>query len=399
MNPKLSIIVPVYNVEKYLAKCLESLLDQTFSDFEIICINDGSTDHSLEILKDFEKKDNRIKIISQQNEGLGAARNVGIRNSTGKYLGFIDSDDFADKTLFEKAINSAERNDSDIVIFNVYLYYTDSCFKTVFRDTDFYSLLEKEGYFSGIEHTRIINSIGVWDKIYKREFLLNNDIYNPEKRIYEDVLFTIKAIAKANRISVISEPLIYYRKNTGVSIVDKEVVLDYYKFDFLKNLRESKEYLSSIGLYTHFQKDFLFFQSMGFLFHQKNMQSMKSYIQFEKELNKILDSSDYEILKTFGFSEAHKDIEQYIKRIKNKKYFKQFISHKLKQLYTIDPLYISFRFPKSLKIHKFKRFGYTKNLLNENTKRIYEELSRLNYQIDMLRKDIKMENNNDKRTN
>lgn len=384
MNPQLSIIVPVYNVERYLRKCLESLLNQTFSDFEVICVNDGSTDGSLKILEEFEEKDYRIKVISQQNAGLGATRNVGIRESKGKYLGFIDSDDFADATLFEKAVKSAEENNSDVVIFNAYLYFTDSCYKTVFRDTEFYSRLEKEGYFSAVEHTKIINSIGVWDKLYRRDFIINNDIFNPEKRIYEDVVFTIKTLSMAKRISVIAEPLIYYRKNTGTSIVDKEIFTDYYKFDFLNNLKESKEFLSNIGLYTYFQKDFLFFQSQGILFHQNNMQTKKSYIQFEKSLYEILDFSDFEILQTFEVSGVHRGIKKYIEHIKCRKFFLQYFLFKFKRLSSVDPWYISVRLPKTTKIFKFKRLGYNKATRNENQKRIVEELCRMNHEIELL---------------
>ncbi len=388
MNPELSIVVPVYNVDKYLTKCLESLINQTFENFEVICINDGSTDKSLEILNEFQKKDNRIKVFSQLNSGLGAARNAGMNKARGKYIGFIDSDDFADSTLFEKAIKSAKENDSDVVIFNVYLYYTDSCYKKVFRDTEFYSLLEKEGYFAGVEHARIINSIGVWDKLYRREFLTKKEIFNPENRIYEDVVFTIKAISLAKRISVISEPLIYYRKNTGVSIVDKEIINDYYKFDFLKNLKESKDFLKSIGLYTHFQRDFLFFQSMGLLFHQKNMQSKKNYLAFEKELSNILEPSDYEILRTFGFSEAHRGSERYFNRIKKKRFYTQLVCFKLRGLYSIDARHFSFRFPRTTKTFQIRRLGYYRAIRDDNQKRIGDELSRLNYNVETLIKEL-----------
>ena len=392
MSPLISIIVPVYNVEKYLSKCLDSLLRQTISDCEIICVNDGSTDRSLDILQDYAMRDDRITIISQENAGLGAARNAGIRAARGTYLGFIDSDDFADCSLFEKAVNCAEKNKSDVVIFNAYLYFTDSCRKTVFRDAEFYRLLEEEEYFTAVEHPKIINSIGVWDKIYRKDFILSNGIMNPESRIYEDVLFTVKALTMAKRISVISEPLIYYRKNTGTSIVDKEVVTDYYKFDFLKNLRESKEFLTSMGLYSHFQKDFLYFQSIGIMFHQNNMQTKGSYIEFEKILSEILDDSDYDILKAFELDGVHNGIQKYMYRLKHKRFLLQYCICKLKRLYKIDPWHISFRFPRMARYFKIKRIGFNKTVQNEYLKNIVYELVRLNTEITSLPKQQKVAN-------
>lgn len=116
---KLSIIVPVYNVEKYLPKCLESLIKQTLKDIEIICVNDGSMDNSLAILKEFASKDSRIKIIDNQHQGVAKTRNTGIEQSTGEYIGFVDSDDYIDIDFFEKLYNSATKSNSDIAIASI----------------------------------------------------------------------------------------------------------------------------------------------------------------------------------------------------------------------------------------------------------------------------------------
>ena len=110
---KVSVIVPVYNVEKYLSRCLESLINQSLKDIEIICINDGSTDNSLQILKQFAYKDNRIKIINQTNSGQSVARNKGLAIASGKYIGFVDSDDWIDNDYYEKMFETIERTNSD----------------------------------------------------------------------------------------------------------------------------------------------------------------------------------------------------------------------------------------------------------------------------------------------
>ena len=121
-NPKISVIIPVYNTETYLLECLDSIVNQTLKDIEIICVNDGSTDNSLSILKEYASKDNRIKIIDKENEGQGYSRKVGLDNSTGKYILFCDSDDYySELTAFEELYNYIEKVEVDVVIFSCIL--------------------------------------------------------------------------------------------------------------------------------------------------------------------------------------------------------------------------------------------------------------------------------------
>ena len=116
-NPKISVIIPVYNVEDYLEECLDSIINQTFKDLEIICINDGSQDNSLNILEEYAEKDNRIKIITTKNQGLSAARNRGLENITGDYVYFIDSDDYLELTAFEELYAVSEEKSLDLIHF------------------------------------------------------------------------------------------------------------------------------------------------------------------------------------------------------------------------------------------------------------------------------------------
>ena len=119
---KVSIIIPVYNVEQYLPKCLDSIINQTLKDIEIICINDGSTDNSLSILKEYASKDDRMIIIDKENKGQGIARNLGIKKAKGKYIGFVDPDDWVDIQMFEKMYNQAQKLNSEIVICDLVKY-------------------------------------------------------------------------------------------------------------------------------------------------------------------------------------------------------------------------------------------------------------------------------------
>lgn len=195
---KLSIIVPVYNVEKYLPKCLESLIKQTMKDIEIICVNDGSMDNSLAILKEFASKDSRIRIIDNQHQGVAKTRNTGIEQSTGEYIGFVDSDDYIDLDFFEKLYNSATKSNSDIAIasilkhkkfFNIYnAKYTKE--ETAITIQDKIKLCEDKKHFF----------FYAWNKIYHSGFIKENNIKFSEGQIYEDVMFAIKALYYSNKI-------------------------------------------------------------------------------------------------------------------------------------------------------------------------------------------------------
>ena len=122
--PKVSIVVPIYNVEKYLRECLDSIVNQTLKDIEIICVNDGSTDSCPQILEEFSKKDNRIKVINKANSGYGASMNIGLAAATGEYIGIVESDDFVKTNMFEDLYNLAKENDADVVKSDWFYYWT-----------------------------------------------------------------------------------------------------------------------------------------------------------------------------------------------------------------------------------------------------------------------------------
>ena len=115
-TPLVSVLIPVYNVEKYLSRCLDSLINQTLTDIEIICVNDGSTDGSLKILKQYQEKDNRIVIVDKKNGGLPSARNAGLDRARGQYVGFVDSDDYVEPSMFETLYKTAKKKNSEVVI-------------------------------------------------------------------------------------------------------------------------------------------------------------------------------------------------------------------------------------------------------------------------------------------
>ena len=167
--PKVSIIVPVYNVENYIAECLNSLINQTLKDIEIICVDDCGQDNSMKIVEDFAKKDKRIKIVAhKENQGLGEARNTGIKNATSEYIGFLDSDDFVDLDYYKTLYNTAIKDDFDIVSSNV-IY----CYSKYNKKEEFISYWQKKKYKDIIEFkNNLIRSCSCWNRIYKKSLIV-----------------------------------------------------------------------------------------------------------------------------------------------------------------------------------------------------------------------------------
>lgn len=204
---KVSVIVPIYNVEKYLSECLESICNQTLKDIEIICVNDGSTDNSLKILEEFVKKDNRVVIFSQPNGGLSAARNSGLKIANGEYIAFVDSDDYIQPDFLEKLYLNALRTKSDIVAGGV-IYLEDGKFnnknyinKVTFR-------LGKD-YITSIEDKyNFMSSVVVWNKLYKNDLINRAQLKFVEGCRFEDTYWTFLASAFADKISF--EPSVNY---------------------------------------------------------------------------------------------------------------------------------------------------------------------------------------------
>ena len=206
---KLTIIVPVYNSELYLKKCLNSLLNQTLKDMEIICVNDGSTDGSLDILKSFAQKDSRIKIIDKKNEGQSVARNIAIEQASGEYLGFVDSDDWVDLDYFEKLYNAAKKYDCDIACAGY-----KKCKKFVKPVKKKYKKYEVyKDINSKVKADNIPRHNYIWNKIYKRESWLNAGIKFPEGRVYEDIAILIKILYYTGDLVTVPNTYYYYREH------------------------------------------------------------------------------------------------------------------------------------------------------------------------------------------
>ena len=212
ISPYVSIVVPIYNVEKYVYECMESLVNQTLGNIEIICIDDGSTDGSAEIVKKFADTDKRIRIISQNNMGVSSARNIGLKKAKGEYIHFLDSDDYMNKDAYEKLFNIAKREQTDIIYFGTTAFFENR--KIEEENSDKKTLYIRKGEYpraiSGIEllglflqnQDYIVNT-GL--QFIRRDFLIDNELLFYNGIIHEDNLFTFKTIVRAKSSLCIKE--------------------------------------------------------------------------------------------------------------------------------------------------------------------------------------------------
>ena len=231
-RPLISIIVPVFNAEKYIAQCLDSILNQTYKYLEILCINDGSGDNSINILNQYKNRDSRIVIIDKQNEGISATRNIGLKKAKGEYLMFVDADDWLDPYACEKALMTLDKNKADIVMWSyVSEYGLSNAPKRIFPDNCIFErgdvLNKLHRRFIGIvgeelKHPELADAISpVWGKLYKRDIIIQSDakfIDLAEIGTCEDGMFNLVTFFYANKVVYLNQCLYHYRRNNASSV-------------------------------------------------------------------------------------------------------------------------------------------------------------------------------------
>lgn len=279
---KFSVIITMYNVESYIARCLESIINQTYSNIEILVVDDGSSDNSLEVVNRY-KTDSRLKVITKENGGVSTTRNVGIANATGEYIMFVDGDDYIDERTFEILAKKLSEHPYDIICFN-YVVINNGNSKVV-----------KATVNQSIEIVReyIIGQPSPWAKIIKRKLFIDNKITFPEGRIYEDLAVIPSLALYTSSICFIEDSLYYYyiRKGSIMHITefnenrdDKFFSVNYLidafrKHNCFENYKNELEYV--------YLKNLLIVYSTEILIYDKAI--------YEKRLNKVIG----ELLKQF----------------------------------------------------------------------------------------------------
>lgn len=279
----ISVIVPAYNAEKYLKACLESLVNQTKKDIEIIAINDGSKDNTLEILNEYKNKNpNLIKVISQENQGLSVTRNVGIKNSTGKYVMFVDSDDEIYSELLEKLWNKIQEYSFDVVAFDVDLIYPDKTVTIKSGITENIQSLNKNdrnAYFTDM-YCMACN------KIYKREIFDDDNMLFVPKTWFEDVLFLHKLIPNLNSVGYIDySGYKYYQRENSITYTYSDKLID------INNVMENiLEYYKQNKFYNEYEAEleymyvrYMFATYIKRLAKSKNKRKFDEGVEFAKK--------------------------------------------------------------------------------------------------------------------
>lgn len=256
---KVSVIVTIYNAEKYLKECMDSIVNQTLKDIEIICVDDGSTDGSSEILKRYEEKYDNVKVIFQENAGAGRARNNGMSVARGEYLSFLDSDDFFELDMYELAYDKAKQDNADMVVFNSNQYFGET---DEYKNINWTLRYKKIPPYTPFMHRQMTDNIfkvfvgWAWDKLFKREFVDKHHLEFQEQRTSNDMLFVFSAVALADRITVVEEDkrLVHQRRNNQTSLSNTREKSWMCFYDALKAL---KERLVSENLYKEMEQDYI----------------------------------------------------------------------------------------------------------------------------------------------
>ena len=294
--PKISIIIPVYNVENYLSECLDSIISQTLKDIEIICINDGSTDNSLKILQEYKTKDNRITIIDKKNEGSGIARNIGMAGAKGEYIYFADSDDWlADCSVLEKIYNAAEKNCLDILIFGGYSCYYKCDRLIKWKGRYKLSKINKK-YFKNVFSAEDIKQdifkipSTAWTKLYRREFLADNDIKFQQIKIGQDQLFFFHSMITAKRMKVLNDYLYCYRKERKGSVTFLKRKRNFSPLYVTRAIEELLKKLDRTDEYLEISIDRYFSKATSWLGRFDRKLKPEYYVQYIELLTHIQNS-------------------------------------------------------------------------------------------------------------
>lgn len=374
MNPKVSIIIPVYNPGDLLVKCLDSVVSQTLNEIECICIDDESTDNSLEILQTYAKNDNRFKILTQKHSGAGTARNKGIENSNGEYIVFLDSDDWIERDMCESLYIRAKQLDVDLILFDS----TRHVESNKNRDLIHFDL-NKFNEYSIFDYHKIKDKVlngpygVIWCKFYKTSFIKENNIDFPKHIMYNDVEFHIKSLLLSKKIAYYPKIFYHYMRvehqSLQNSLVNTSEAMVFY--DVMKDI---ESFLNDFKFMDEFKTEFLNF----------------SFYEFRNKLNSIdlsYKEEYYKIIKEFFLSLSlevsnfnNLDIEYfifYLNLINSETYqeFEDLNNYSLKNNINSQKEYL-------------KRKEFLKNIHTL----IKVELEHYKYELETLKDDLKMVN-------
>jgi glycosyltransferase involved in cell wall biosynthesis len=311
---RVSIVIPVYNTERYLPECLFSVASQTLEDYEVICVNDGSTDDSRDILSEYASQDSRVTIIDQENQGLAGARNTGLDYVSGDYVMFLDADDFLEPTTVEEVYTQCANDDADIGIYKIRYVYAGRDTSVVASWSLRMDLVPEKVPFSRHDMPGKIYTFvtpAVWNKMFKRSFLIDEGLsFHQELRRAEDIPFTYLALAKAKRITVIDKPLVNYRTGMTDSL---QATIHERPLEICNSLTRTKNDLVEAGLLGDLEADLVNAVLHQFLFTLESLKTMDAFTELYDALkNRYFAELGVDDLPSDQFFDEQNQ-EQYLK--------------------------------------------------------------------------------------
>ncbi len=300
MEPKVSVIIPVYNAEKHLRQCLDTICGQTLSQIEILCVDDGSSDGSLQILQEYAEKDSRVRVLPQKNAGAGAARNHGLKEARGEYLSFLDADDFFEPEMLSSAVSCIEQYEADFIVFGCDQYYMDK--KEYIRNP---WVLEKKALppYMPFKHRELTDNVfkvfvgWAWDKLYRKSFVLDHGLTFQEQRTSNDLYFVFSALALAKRIAVCDEVLLHQRRGGKKTLSVTREKSWHCFYDALTAIRDR---LVSEGIFWELEQDYI---NYALHFSLWNYRTLASPVK--EKLGKKLCSEWFDSLGVSGRPESY----------------------------------------------------------------------------------------------
>lgn len=294
MNIEISIIVPIYNLESYLPKCIDSILAQTFTDFELILVDDGSTDRSKEICDQYARLDQRVKVIHKKNGGIASSRNAGLEVARGKYIGFVDNDDYINEFMFEILYQNAEKFSADIVVCD-YIKIVEDQEYNLDQVDETYKLKHfnnREALNSIYRDMNNATFIYPWNKLYKR--LLFDDIRYELGNIYDDETVAHKLLYKSKKVTYVQRTLYYYVQRKGSQINSPFSVK---KFGRVYALKDREVFFRNMNERELHQKALKHYMDVFFWYYFLAKSTLQDVDKELKQLKRTFDQSLMELLK------------------------------------------------------------------------------------------------------
>lgn len=290
---KCSIIVPVFNTEKYLPQCLDSILNQTLKNFEVICVDNGSTDGSINVINNYQEHYKNIHFFSHSQGRQGAARNIGMKTAEGEFIGFVDSDDFVDITMFEKMSTLATKNNAEMVICNIKNYYED---RQSYQDNFPSSWFPENNLLDFNVDQRLFRNHTICNKLFRRSFLEQIHLQFPENLYHEDVYFVMKGYLSAQKVCSINEPLYFYRKRTCDSVNSNLNSNALMIFPIMKKLWKDILYNQSMIEYKNSINEVKVFKYLSFYSLTTGKTQQNLYDQMKNEFMKMTLPNELKVL-------------------------------------------------------------------------------------------------------